>query len=578
VRLHRDPEQLSDALEYDIFILCRVPYSELVGDMLELIEGLGKAAVFGTDESILEPDVELLETLPPEKARRFAQALREQTATLARCPYAIAPTQFLSAWLRERGKTAFVNRVSLSTDMLAVSEEVYAHRPQREPHGPVILGCFNGARSRSSCPRQIVLALEHVLERYSHLELHLGDHPTPSELVRFGHRIRCMPDVSWRERLHLIGAVDIYLAPLDLDDLFCQAVSELKYVEAASVGVPTIASRTAPFEQAITHGENGLLAETMEEWATALELLIEDGDRRVSMGEQARGHVYRRYTPEVRGQELVALLEKIRADCVGQHAQEILPAPERAVIYRLRRHMTRQREQLATRDHQLASLRRAVPLEEETARREAKLQEEIDQLRAKLQEEMDQSEAVLSRVLLWVRNRRRSFSALLWVRGKRLAKSLLRRHDTAQLHGRAIRPGGELVADRTCGQAFIASRPGLCAIEVLFGTYGRLNTPDVTFHLRESPGSGADLATLSVCAALLQDNQSYPFAFEPITDSKDRPFYFQLESPAGVPGDAVSVWIYLDDGSEGCTRYEDGEQEWGQIAYTEGYERDRSWP
>jgi len=565
VRSCRDPGQLSDALEYDVLLLCRVPYSELVGDMFELIEGLGKVAVFGTDDSALEPDAELMDTLPPEKARGCAQTLREQTATLARCSYAIVPTRFLAAWIREQGMTAFVNRVNLSTDILDISEEIYARRRRQKLDGPVTLGCFNGDRSRSYCLRQIAPVLEHVLARYPRLELHIGGHSAlPLELAHFDHRIRLTPDVPWRERIHLIGGVDISLAPLDLGSFSCQGVSELKYLEAAAVAVPTIASRTKPFEHAITCGENGLLVDTMEEWIAALELLIEDAGHRVEMGERAREDVYRRYTPEVRGLELVAALERIWGDWTGQGVTESISEPERAVIHRLHRHIARQREQLKAKEHQLASLRRTAVLREEKPREETALPEEIAH-----------REAVLRRALLCLRRGRRSPWVLLWATGKRLVKSLLHRHYTAQLHGRPTRPGRELVADRTCGQVFIASRPGLCAIEVLFGTYGRLNTPDVIFRLGDSLDSEADLVTLSVCAALLEDNQFHPFTFDPIPDSRDRSFYFELQSPEGVPGDAVSVWTYLDGGSEGCAHYEDGWVSEGQVAYIEKYSGDQ---
>src|SRR5204863_5326912 len=97
----------------------------------------------------------------------------------------------------------------------------------------------------------------------------------------------------------LIAQIDINLAPLELDNPFCQAKSEIKYTEAALVGVPTVASPTDAFAYAITHGENGLLAATVDEWQAALSQLIEQPEARQQLGAVARQRVYQEYVPQV---------------------------------------------------------------------------------------------------------------------------------------------------------------------------------------------------------------------------------------------------------------------------------------
>jgi glycosyltransferase involved in cell wall biosynthesis len=61
--------------------------------------------------------------------------------------------------------------------------------------------------------------------------------------------------------------------------------------------LPTIASKVYPYympingEDTIVHGDTGLLAETSEEWDTALDTLISDIDKRISIGENAYNYV-----------------------------------------------------------------------------------------------------------------------------------------------------------------------------------------------------------------------------------------------------------------------------------------------
>ena len=128
------------------------------------------------------------------------------------------------------------------------------------------------------------------------------------EFGRFGERVKHLPFVHWMEVPAVLNSMDINLAPLEQGNMFCRAKSELKYFEAAILAVPTVASRIDPFEFAIVSGENGFLAGDTAEWIKALEALIEDPALRRTIGERARADVYRRYVPEVRGRELVDIL------------------------------------------------------------------------------------------------------------------------------------------------------------------------------------------------------------------------------------------------------------------------------
>ena len=66
--------------------------------------------------------------------------------------------------------------------------------------------------------------------------------------------------MAWQGLPNIVAQIDINLAPLELDNPFCQAKSEIKFTEAALVGVPTVASPTQAFVYAMRDGEDGLLA------------------------------------------------------------------------------------------------------------------------------------------------------------------------------------------------------------------------------------------------------------------------------------------------------------------------------
>lgn len=73
------------------------------------------------------------------------------------------------------------------------------------------------------------------------------------------------PFVDWKKLPSLIAEVDINLAPLE-QSIFNEAKSENKWVEAALVKVPTVASNVGAFQRMIVSGETGILCDTEEEW------------------------------------------------------------------------------------------------------------------------------------------------------------------------------------------------------------------------------------------------------------------------------------------------------------------------
>ena len=68
------------------------------------------------------------------------------------------------------------------------------------------------------------------------------------------------PFASWEKHLENIAGVDINIAPLEIGNPFCESKSELKFIEAGIVGVPTVAAATQTFREAIEDGVDGFVA------------------------------------------------------------------------------------------------------------------------------------------------------------------------------------------------------------------------------------------------------------------------------------------------------------------------------
>jgi hypothetical protein len=168
-----------------------------------------------------------------------------------------------------------------------------------------------------------------ILARYPQVWLHVSGHlALDSRFHAYREHIRRAPFVAWQELPNLVAQVDVNLAPLEVENPFCQAKSEIKYTEAALVGVPTIASPTEAFSYAIRPGETGLLAGGMDAWVESLARLIDDPDERSRLGENARRAVYAAYAPQPRSLELLTTLRRIQA----QHENTAVDLAQAAVL------------------------------------------------------------------------------------------------------------------------------------------------------------------------------------------------------------------------------------------------------
>lgn len=104
-------------------------------------------------------------------------------------------------------------------------------------------------------------ALVKLMEQYQNIELLLvGEMDVPVELKEYHERVKKIPMAQWRKLPQLIASVDINIAPL-VDTLFNRAKSENKWLEAALVEVPTLASNVGAFKTMIQDGKTGFLVQ-----------------------------------------------------------------------------------------------------------------------------------------------------------------------------------------------------------------------------------------------------------------------------------------------------------------------------
>ena len=107
-------------------------------------------------------------------------------------------------------------------------------------------------------------------------------------------------------------------------------------------------------------------------------------------------------------------------------------------------------------------------------------------------------------------------------------------------------PVGPISGCDSAGQTFYSPYPNLKSVDILMGPYALTptNMKTVTFHLRESPDSPKDIVsvTKNVREINYQPNSFYKFEFPKITDSANKSYYFFIDSPDSISGNAIIIW------------------------------------
>lgn len=115
---------------------------------------------------------------------------------------------------------------------------------------------------------------------------------------------------------------------------------------------------------------------------------------------------------------------------------------------------------------------------------------------------------------------------------------------------------GELLPGTSTGQTFVSRFSGLAGIEVRAGKVATQGA-SLVLHLRDKPGDTSDLATATIPAGTrIRPGDWLSFSFPPLGNTRGRSFYFQVESPEGVVGNAfaLSWWQVAEVGNP----YNDG--------------------
>lgn len=303
--------------KFDVIVLMRAAMSPQISNLISYAKSLNIPVVYEVDDYIFEPsivpDIDGVKYLTEEGQKQYIEGVHLYRDALMSCDYAITPTAYLSQRISELGVLSFVIPNGLSKRQVEIGDRVF--RNKKRSSVDIVIGYFSGTHTHNADFAQTADALLRILEEYIEVKLLIvGPLDIDQRFNEYKKRIIRKKLVTWDELPDSMHDANINIVPLERGNAFCEAKSELKFIDASMLSIPTIASATDTYASAIKDGETGFLVYTKDEWYACIKKLLDDPVLRQKTGGAANKYVMDNYSTGALAEKAQTVISSIQDD------------------------------------------------------------------------------------------------------------------------------------------------------------------------------------------------------------------------------------------------------------------------
>lgn len=295
--------------DYNSIVLYRVADEARTKKLVKRAHKNGKKVYYDMDDYIFEYEkIKGLSFLQGKDYREFEVYSKNIRKTMDLCDGYIVSTCTMKKAVCTSfpNKPVYINRNVASMSMLNCS--LRTESPVKNEK--VYLGYFSGTKTHNQDFASIKDILLEIMRANPNVCLLVGGQiELPEEFSLLKGQIERFDMIIWRKLPRLIAQADINLMPLE-DTFFHACKSENKWMEAALVHVPTVASWNEELSRVINSGVDGCLCKTPQEWKETLQNLINEKSFRNRIADEAYEKVMKKYTTFYVEQDVVDALVK----------------------------------------------------------------------------------------------------------------------------------------------------------------------------------------------------------------------------------------------------------------------------
>jgi glycosyltransferase involved in cell wall biosynthesis len=257
--------------------------------IIELARKEGKPVVFDLDDLLLY----LPDNHQDRQSTKFGPSLLPMFQALMEADVVTVSTPKLRDVLAKYNNNVVVLPNYFDDNLWRLTPPVLKNTPRE-----VLTIGYMGTSTHKPDLEHITPVLLDLIKRYPEkLRFHFWGVQPPAQL-------ESLPQVKWTPwysfvykdfaELFQTQAADIFIAPL-VDNLFNRCKSPLKFFEYSALGAPGVFSRLDPYAEVVTHGHDGLLASSLDEWTDCLIQLVENDKLRFQLAANAQATIRKKW-------------------------------------------------------------------------------------------------------------------------------------------------------------------------------------------------------------------------------------------------------------------------------------------
>ncbi|MBF2066009.1 MAG: glycosyltransferase [Calothrix sp. C42_A2020_038] len=313
-----------------IAIFYRVPAFQEVIETIKYAKSLNKIVFFDIDDLIFnsdaypEPYEKLAGQVSLDEYEGLVQGVKLYREALTLCDYAIASTPSLVKQMERviGNGNVWCHRNAIDSILL---QFMYSQSAKiTRDYISIFYG--SGTKTHDADFSIAAPAIASIMAKYPNVRLTIVGYLTlPDSLTPYIDRVDRIGllsnlEVYWE----FLSQADINIAPL-ISNLFNDCKSEIKWLEAAVLGVPSVVTDTKTYLE-LQDGEDVLIARTQQEWFEQLDKLIADSQYRLHVAIQAKQKALRDYNPAVMAENFQTILNLAIGQAVLQQRAIVSPS------------------------------------------------------------------------------------------------------------------------------------------------------------------------------------------------------------------------------------------------------------
>ncbi|KAI9026361.1 nucleotide-diphospho-sugar transferase [Hyaloraphidium curvatum] len=289
-----------------VVVVWRAPWGPLLESVYGAARAAGAKVAYDLDDMMLDPalaDPKFIDAVRFHDAAGIRDLYSRVRDAALRADFCLAPTRPLAEAFAVHAKPAYLVPNGYTAKGLALAERLHA-RGCGSRDGRRRIGYASGTLTHQADLREALPALVRLMGERDDLRLvffrggiDLAEFP---DLEPYRERIELRDPVPVGRTIEEVCRFDVNIVPLQINP-FTDAKSELKFHEAALLRIPTAASPTAPHQESIEHGVNGVLCANATAWYARLSGLLDDRELAAELGQRAYESALWRFSPERRG-------------------------------------------------------------------------------------------------------------------------------------------------------------------------------------------------------------------------------------------------------------------------------------